>query len=797
MGASITLAGESLIAQKVGAQQSLIVSRFVLANVPGLDPNSAVNRAAPKPPQGQIVATYDVTQKGFVNPNQVVYSLMMGSDIGDFDWNWIGLETAENVLLAVAYVPLQQKRRNIPPLQLGNNVTRNFLVVFDGAQALTGITIDASTWQHDFTVRLHSIDERERLSNRDMFGRACFFGTGLQLEKVGAGYQLKPGIAYVEGLRVFTAAATPVVPATLPTKAWLNVYLERKLSDAVVSWAVTFGDPLLDYSDSAGVRHYVVPLADIPNSNTLTDTRQSQPITDALVKHFAGRSWVESELQKKANKGTTLKDYGITDAIQNVNPLPGTSLDLHGGKFAFVSAEHETHVCQNCYWNGGDWLRHDITQPAVVLIGGGGRLRVQRVGPGDNPIAWTSSASIRDSSDTYSIVEIDRLLTALNLALGTKADKATTLRGYGITDALPNLNPLPSNSLDLHAGNFAFVSSILESSLCQNCYWADSQWMRHDTSKPAVCVAVTDGRATIRKVSAGANPIVWSYGGTLMDSGNTYSYTQVDELLTPINKAIDKTNNAVVQINKDIGTINTTLGNKANKGTTLREYGITDAVPILNPLPNNSLDIHAGQFGFLSSITESCLSQNCYWDGSSWMRHNTALPAILIAASNGQLLMRRAKAGANPISFEGQGLIVDSSQVASTADLGVARIATDAQIDAGGDDSTIVTPKKLRRGCSWSIGRNGYFAAPTWLGGWVLQWATTNECLSSADYRYFPTPFPTECFGMVFGLMSTTVGGFSNNVGIVHQVVDNSRFVWNAGATFSYEGQAFILALGK
>ena len=182
MGASITLAGESLIAQKVGAQQPLIVSRFVLANVPGLDPNGPVNRGAAKPPVGQIVATYDVTQKGFVNPNQVVYSLMMGSDIGDFDWNWIGLETADNVLLAVAYVPVQQKRRNIPPLQIGNNVTRNFLVVFDGAQALTGITIDAKTWQHDFTVRLHSIDERERLSNRDMFGRSCFFDGGLQLE---------------------------------------------------------------------------------------------------------------------------------------------------------------------------------------------------------------------------------------------------------------------------------------------------------------------------------------------------------------------------------------------------------------------------------------------------------------------------------------------------------------------------------------------------------------------------------------------------------------------------------------
>ena len=56
MGARITLAGESLIAQKVGAQQPLIVSRCVLANVPSLDPNGPVNRGAPKPPVSQIVA---------------------------------------------------------------------------------------------------------------------------------------------------------------------------------------------------------------------------------------------------------------------------------------------------------------------------------------------------------------------------------------------------------------------------------------------------------------------------------------------------------------------------------------------------------------------------------------------------------------------------------------------------------------------------------------------------------------------------------------------------------------------
>lgn len=308
MGASITLAGESLIAQKQGAQQILTVSRFILANVPGLDPNGPVDRAAGKPAAGQIVGTYDVTDAGYVNPNQVVYSLMLGSDIGDFDWNWIGLETAENVLLMVAYVPTQQKRRNIPPLQLGNNVTRNFLVVFDGAQALTGLTIDASTWQHDFTVRLAGIDERERQSNRDIFGRACFFGSALQLEKVGAVYQLKPGTAYVEGVRLQRSAALAVVPPAFPTTAWLDVALQRELNDVVASWSVVWGAGKVDYVDSAGVQHYCVAIADLPNSNTITDSRPVENIAGPLVEHFAARVGDYAGLRARS---TTKDDVGL------------------------------------------------------------------------------------------------------------------------------------------------------------------------------------------------------------------------------------------------------------------------------------------------------------------------------------------------------------------------------------------------------------------------------------------------------------------------------------------------------
>ena len=123
MGASITLAGESLISQKQAARQTVDVSRFILAKVPGLDTTLPVDRAAGVPDANLIVHTTPVTREGYLATNKVVYSLMLGTDVGDFDFNWMGLVTAEDVLLIAAYVPLQQKRREIPPLQAGNNLT--------------------------------------------------------------------------------------------------------------------------------------------------------------------------------------------------------------------------------------------------------------------------------------------------------------------------------------------------------------------------------------------------------------------------------------------------------------------------------------------------------------------------------------------------------------------------------------------------------------------------------------------------------------------------------------------------
>ncbi|MHB0817725.1 phage tail-collar fiber domain-containing protein [Stutzerimonas stutzeri] len=313
MGATITIAGEDLIAQKQAAQQPLNITRFIFAQVAGQNPSTPIDRAAEMPIYANIVHEYTIPteNRGYVNPSQVVYSAQIGSDVGDWNYNWIGLVTAEGVLFAVATVPLQQKRRNIPPHQVGNNITRNFLVAFDGAQALTGITIDASTWQHDFTVRLAGIDERERLSNRDIYGRACFFGNSLQLEKVGSGYQLKPGTAYVEGMRLQLDAAHPVMQPPFPCRAMLDVALKRELNDVVASWRLAYVDEHAgnqDYTDSAGFRHHYIAIADLPNSSTITDRRTVEPVSSPLVGMIAFRNGDYMGLRARA---TTKADVGL------------------------------------------------------------------------------------------------------------------------------------------------------------------------------------------------------------------------------------------------------------------------------------------------------------------------------------------------------------------------------------------------------------------------------------------------------------------------------------------------------
>ena len=80
---------------------------------------------------------------------------------------------------------------------------------------------------------------------------------------------------------------------------------------------------------------------------------------------------------------------------------------------------------------------------------------------------------------------------------------------------------------------------------------------------------------------------------------------------------------------------------------------------------------------------------------------------------------------------------------ATEASLGTARIATQAQVDAGVADDVIVTPKKLANGVLISPGVNGFEVRPKWLGGGIKQWGRVT--LTKDDQAVsFPLEFPNS-----------------------------------------------------
>lgn len=91
---------------------------------------------------------------------------------------------------------------------------------------------------------------------------------------------------------------------------------------------------------------------------------------------------------------------------------------------------------------------------------------------------------------------------------------------------------------------------------------------------------------------------------------------------------------------------------------------------------------------------------------------------------------------------------------ASESVLGLAYVASQQQADAGLDDTSFVTPKKLRFGFQFIKGPNGAIVFPTWCGGFIFQWGLAvgvpvagNGIGPTRDIT-LPLAFPTAVFSI-------------------------------------------------
>ncbi|EDM4122973.1 phage tail protein [Salmonella enterica subsp. enterica serovar Newport] len=291
-------------AQQAINNQPVTLDEFIFAYIPGLDADKPIDNTETTPAADKIVYRQAVSKSGVVNENSVVYSVTLGADVGDFDFNWIGLANkATGTLAMIIHAPTQRKIKNANGQQ-GNVLVRSMLMEYSGAREATEITTPAETWQIDFTARLAAMDERQRLENIDIFGAAAFFGDGYLVGKSGNQFYVTKGTGYVAGLRTTLAENLNITVTTRPVKVWLDVCWTGTLTSVWgVQSRITVADNLADYVQN-GLQHYVFAVAGIDENGNITDLRpkgtlNEQQVSDALKKHEQSRNHPDASTREK------------------------------------------------------------------------------------------------------------------------------------------------------------------------------------------------------------------------------------------------------------------------------------------------------------------------------------------------------------------------------------------------------------------------------------------------------------------------------------------------------------------
>ena len=286
MASIITFAGEKLFAAKAQANEQLDIDTFIFANVPGQDATAPINREEGLP-NDYIVHQQIVQQVGRINDNVVVYSTVLDSVTGPFEFNWVGLySSVNNTLVAINHIPTTPKTVTADGVA-GNTLNRNFGIEYSGIADLTGIDVAPETWQLDFTARLQGMDKLTQQLAADMNGKDWFIGDGFKVEprETVNTFKILPGVGYVSGLRVELENEHIFNVESYPKFVYVDAWFE---GDANSTWSPSLifrisDIEIDDYTDAAGIKHYVNKLAELTAFDTVEDFRRESAIDSAIA----------------------------------------------------------------------------------------------------------------------------------------------------------------------------------------------------------------------------------------------------------------------------------------------------------------------------------------------------------------------------------------------------------------------------------------------------------------------------------------------------------------------------------
>ncbi|MDP5145996.1 phage tail protein [Shewanella sp. ULN5] len=341
MASIITIAGEKLFAAKAQANEQLDIDTFIFANVPNQDPTAPINREEGIPTEHKVHEQI-VQQVGRINDNVVVYSTVLDSLTGPFEFNWVGLYSSVNqTLVAINHIPTTVKTITKPGVA-GNTLNRNFGIEYSGIADLTGINVSPETWQLDFTARLGGMDKLTQQLAADMNGKDWFIEEGLKVlpRETANSFSVLPGVGYVSGLRIELKQEHILIVQSYPQFVYVDAWFSGNANSTwspQLAFTITNGE-MDDYVDPSGAQHYVYKLAVVNATDDAEDLRDTDGLSEKIDKSIRSATVQEVKSGKFKKVGMRLsltdRDNGIF-VITDEGSYDGiTTLDAGNGKVA-------------------------------------------------------------------------------------------------------------------------------------------------------------------------------------------------------------------------------------------------------------------------------------------------------------------------------------------------------------------------------------------------------------------------------------------------------------------------------